>query len=108
MKEWLQRHPLFAAEWLQVENRVRRLAEAPLRMLAIAALIGAGLVILLALSQRTARPDVWLGVDANQGYSVGKLPALVRGLCEQRVLLLEQPLPRIRGQRTQIGADGHR
>ena len=45
-------------------------------------------------SIRAARPDVWLGVDANQGYSIGELPALVRGLCEQRVLLLEQPLPR--------------
>ena len=47
-------------------------------------------------SIRAARPDVWLGVDANQGYSLGKLPALIRGLCEQRVLLLEQPLPRDR------------
>ena len=45
-------------------------------------------------SIRAARPDVWLGVDANQGYSIGKLPALVRGLATQRVLLLEQPLPR--------------
>jgi L-alanine-DL-glutamate epimerase-like enolase superfamily enzyme len=45
-------------------------------------------------SIRAARPDVWLGVDANQGYSIGQLPALVRGLCEHRVLLLEQPLPR--------------
>jgi L-alanine-DL-glutamate epimerase-like enolase superfamily enzyme len=45
-------------------------------------------------SIRAARPDVWLGVDANQGYSIGELPALVRGLCEQRVLLLEQPLLR--------------
>ena len=45
-------------------------------------------------SIRAARPDVWLGVDANQGYSIGELPALVRGLCEHRVLLLEQPLPR--------------
>ena len=45
-------------------------------------------------SIRAARPDVWLGVDANQGYSVGQLHALIRGLCEQRVLLLEQPLPR--------------
>jgi L-alanine-DL-glutamate epimerase-like enolase superfamily enzyme len=45
-------------------------------------------------SIRAVRPDVWLGVDANQGYSIDKLPALVRGLCEQRVLLLEQPLPR--------------
>jgi L-alanine-DL-glutamate epimerase-like enolase superfamily enzyme len=43
---------------------------------------------------RAARPDVWLGVDANQGYTLAKLPPLVRGLCEQRVLLLEQPLPR--------------
>jgi len=45
-------------------------------------------------SIRAARPDVWLGVDANQGYSIHELPALVRGLCEQQVLLLEQPLPR--------------
>ena len=47
-------------------------------------------------SIRAARPDVWLGVDANQGYSLAQLPALVRGLCEHRVLLLEQPLPRDR------------
>jgi len=45
-------------------------------------------------SIRAARPDVWMGVDANQGYSLPQLPALIRGLCEQRVLLLEQPLPR--------------
>jgi L-Ala-D/L-Glu epimerase len=43
---------------------------------------------------RAARPDVWLGVDANQGYTIGKLPELVRGLRTQRVSLLEQPLPR--------------
>ena len=43
---------------------------------------------------RAARPDVWMGVDANQGYSIGKLAGLVKGLSEQRVLLLEQPLPR--------------
>ena len=43
---------------------------------------------------RAARPEVWLGVDANQGYSIGKLAALVEGLSEQRVALLEQPLPR--------------
>ncbi|HEY4370050.1 MAG TPA: dipeptide epimerase [Steroidobacteraceae bacterium] len=43
---------------------------------------------------RAARPDVWLGVDANQGYSIGKLPRLVETLCEERVKLLEQPLPR--------------
>jgi L-alanine-DL-glutamate epimerase-like enolase superfamily enzyme len=45
-------------------------------------------------SIRAARPDVWLGVDANQGYSISLLPALVRGLASHRVLLLEQPLPR--------------
>jgi len=45
-------------------------------------------------SIRAARPDVWMGVDANQGYTLSALPALIRGLCEQRVLLLEQPLPR--------------
>jgi L-alanine-DL-glutamate epimerase-like enolase superfamily enzyme len=43
---------------------------------------------------RAARPDVWLGVDANQGYSIGTLAALTEGLLEQRVLLLEPPLPR--------------
>jgi L-alanine-DL-glutamate epimerase-like enolase superfamily enzyme len=43
---------------------------------------------------RAARPDVWLGVDANQGYAVAQLPELVRGLAAQRVLLLEQPVQR--------------
>lgn len=43
---------------------------------------------------RAARPDVWLGVDANQGYSIGQLPELIRGLATHRVLLLEQPLKR--------------
>ena len=43
---------------------------------------------------RAARPDVWLGVDANQGFTVGELDLLVRGLVEQRVSLLEQPLAR--------------
>ena len=36
-------------------------------------------------SIRAARPDVWLGVDANQGYSIDKLPALVRGLASSNV-----------------------
>jgi L-alanine-DL-glutamate epimerase-like enolase superfamily enzyme len=43
---------------------------------------------------REARPDVWLGVDANQGYAIRDLGALVRGMGEQRVALIEQPLPR--------------
>ncbi len=43
---------------------------------------------------REARPDVWLGVDANQGYERAGLDRLVEALVEARVSLLEQPLER--------------
>jgi L-Ala-D/L-Glu epimerase len=43
---------------------------------------------------REARPDVWLGVDANQGFDISVLPALVRAMAGQNVSLIEQPLPR--------------
>ena len=43
---------------------------------------------------RSARPDVWMGVDANQGYNIGTLPGLLGELVRSRVSLLEQPLPR--------------
>lgn len=43
---------------------------------------------------RRARPDVWLGVDANQGYRRDGLERLISTLVEHRVSLLEQPLPR--------------
>jgi len=43
---------------------------------------------------RAARPDVWLGVDANQGYKVQQLPALIDILFGCRVELIEQPLAR--------------
>jgi L-alanine-DL-glutamate epimerase-like enolase superfamily enzyme len=43
---------------------------------------------------RAARGDVWLGVDANQGYSLSNLRALLPALVDARVELLEQPLPR--------------
>ena len=43
---------------------------------------------------RAARPDIWLGVDGNQGFEVGDLPALIEALVEARVALLEQPLAR--------------
>lgn len=43
---------------------------------------------------RKARPDVWMMVDANQGYSIGGLDALVGVLADHDVSLLEQPLPR--------------
>ena len=43
---------------------------------------------------REARPDVWIGVDANQGFARPDLEWLVEGLVDLRVSLLEQPLPR--------------
>ena len=43
---------------------------------------------------RAARPDVWMGVDANQGYSIEALDALIGVLDSAGVALLEQPLKR--------------
>jgi L-alanine-DL-glutamate epimerase-like enolase superfamily enzyme len=43
---------------------------------------------------RRHRPDVWLMVDANQGYRVDSLDALLPVLVEAGVSLLEQPVPR--------------
>ncbi|MDZ3833339.1 MAG: dipeptide epimerase [Sphingopyxis sp.] len=43
---------------------------------------------------RTARPDAWIGVDANQGYSIRTLVELLPVLVQARVAQLEQPLPR--------------
>jgi L-alanine-DL-glutamate epimerase-like enolase superfamily enzyme len=43
---------------------------------------------------RAARPDVWIGVDANQGYNLNTLNELLGELVSAQVALLEQPLPR--------------
>jgi len=43
---------------------------------------------------RRARPHTWLGVDANQGYDILALDALLEVLVEADVALLEQPLKR--------------
>jgi L-alanine-DL-glutamate epimerase-like enolase superfamily enzyme len=43
---------------------------------------------------RAARPGVWIGVDANQGYDIGKLDRLIPVLVDANVSLLEQPLAR--------------
>ena len=43
---------------------------------------------------RTARPDVWLGVDGNQGFAIGDLDALVGAMRDADVSLIEQPLAR--------------
>jgi len=40
---------------------------------------------------RTARPDVWLGVDANQGFTRESLATLMPVLVDSRVKLIEQP-----------------
>ncbi len=40
---------------------------------------------------RAARPDVWLGVDANQGFTHTSLETLLPVLLECRVRLIEQP-----------------
>lgn len=43
---------------------------------------------------RVARPECWIGVDANQGFGAADLPALVEGLIALDVRLVEQPLAR--------------
>jgi L-alanine-DL-glutamate epimerase-like enolase superfamily enzyme len=43
---------------------------------------------------RAARPDCWMGVDANQGFSIDDLDTLVGALVDADVKLLEQPLAR--------------
>jgi L-Ala-D/L-Glu epimerase len=43
---------------------------------------------------RSARPDVWIGVDANQGFEIAELDALAAAMAEQNVALIEQPLSR--------------
>jgi L-Ala-D/L-Glu epimerase len=43
---------------------------------------------------RAARPEAWIGVDANQGYAIDALDALVGALVAANVSLLEQPLKR--------------
>ncbi len=43
---------------------------------------------------RAARPGVWMGVDANQGYTIDALEALIGALLPLEIALLEQPLKR--------------
>lgn len=43
---------------------------------------------------RTARPDVWLGVDANQGFTPANLDRLAAAAHDFSVSLIEQPLKR--------------
>ena len=43
---------------------------------------------------RAACPDAWLGVDANQGYTLVNLVSVIPAFQEQDVALIEQPLKR--------------
>ena len=43
---------------------------------------------------RQARPDAWLGVDANQGFLRDNLEPLAAAMAAAGVSLIEQPLPR--------------
>jgi L-alanine-DL-glutamate epimerase-like enolase superfamily enzyme len=43
---------------------------------------------------RSARPDAWIGVDANQGFVAGDLDALAEAARDSSVSLIEQPLKR--------------
>ena len=53
---------------------------------------------------RAARPDVWLGVDGNQGFSADQLDPLMAALHSQQVSLVEQPLARGR----EVDLEGYR
>jgi L-Ala-D/L-Glu epimerase len=44
---------------------------------------------------REARPDVWIGVDANQGFTRTSLAALMPALLDANVGMIEQPFPRL-------------
>jgi L-Ala-D/L-Glu epimerase len=50
---------------------------------------------------RAVRPEAWIGVDANQGYTIDALDALVGALVAANVSLLEQPLKR--GREADLG-----
>ena len=43
---------------------------------------------------RKARPDAWMGVDANQGFDAASLTALMPDLVACKVKLVEQPFAR--------------
>src|SRR5439155_532889 len=56
-------------------------------------------------AHRDARPEVWLGVDANQGYKRDTLDRLLPELKKARVFLLEQPCQR--GEEAELDGIDH-
>jgi L-alanine-DL-glutamate epimerase-like enolase superfamily enzyme len=56
-------------------------------------LMGDGDDVARVMAVREARPDVWLGVDANQGLDRARLEAMLPALIDADVSLIEQPVP---------------
>jgi L-Ala-D/L-Glu epimerase / N-acetyl-D-glutamate racemase len=56
-------------------------------------LLGDGVDADRVRAARAARPEVWLGVDANQGFTRSYLEEIMPALEAARVQLIEQPLP---------------
>lgn len=54
-------------------------------------LLGEPLDVARVCAVRDARPEVWLSVDANQGFSLRLLDAMLPVLSEARVQMIEQP-----------------
>jgi L-alanine-DL-glutamate epimerase-like enolase superfamily enzyme len=61
-------------------------------------LLGDGLDVERVAAVRSVRPDVWMGVDANQGFTRHSYEALLPTLVSADVQLVEQPFPKDRDQ----------
>ena len=60
-------------------------------------LVGDGLDMRRVVAVRDARPDAWMGIDANQGFSLRGFMELLPTLVDAKVQLIEQPFPVSRG-----------
>ena len=76
----------------EIDARLANLAEARAIKLKLDGVIDADRARLEVVRER--RPDVWLSVDANQGFSGDDLEELTRLLREHDVALVEQPVAR--------------
>jgi L-alanine-DL-glutamate epimerase-like enolase superfamily enzyme len=93
-----------------VQTTLTLCADDPAAMAAAATALGAAKALKLKLTGesaldvarlaavRRARPDAWLSVDANQGYTPGTIAPLLAALVTHDVQLLEQPFARGREQ----------
>jgi len=81
-----------AGDAAQVEARVANLHFAKAIKLKLDGIVEADRERLRII--RKARPDVWLSVDANQGYSAGDLDTLSAFVSDFSIALIEQPVAR--------------